>query len=121
MNGWIWPGAGARWPVTIGCMRWNLPSGVVVLFAAVADTVIGLSTSSRRHVRARRKLRSAAADGEATLRFFVLLPLTSACRLASAETVQVKYHGPVSPDSCACADVIEGSDVSRICHDAAER
>ena len=43
------------------------------------------------------------------------------CQAASAETVQVKYHGPVSLDSFACADVRENSDVSRVCYDEAER
>lgn len=40
---------------------------------------------------------------------------------AAAETVQVKYHGAVSLDSFACAEVNEHSDVSRICYDGAER
>lgn len=40
---------------------------------------------------------------------------------ATAETVQVKYHGPVSLDAFACTDVSENSDVSRICYDKAER
>ena len=55
------------------------------------------------------------------LRVATLLVLVLVCRIASAETVQVKYHGPVSLGSFACADVKEGSDVSRICYDAAER
>lgn len=55
------------------------------------------------------------------MRFFILILLVSACRLVSAETVQVKYHGTVSLDSFACADVKEGSDVNRICYDAPER
>jgi KTSC domain len=54
------------------------------------------------------------------LRFFVLLMLVLVFRIASAETVQVKYHGPVLLDAFACADVREGSDVSRICYDVAE-
>ena len=58
---------------------------------------------------------------ELTLRFVILLLLASVCRIAAAETVQVKYHGPVSLDSFACADVRESSDISRICYDAAER
>lgn len=40
---------------------------------------------------------------------------------AMAETVVVKYHGAVSLDAFACADVNENSDVSRICYDKAER
>ena len=55
------------------------------------------------------------------LKFLVSLFLISACTIASAETVQVKYHGPVSLDSFSCADVSEGSDVSRICYDKAVR
>lgn len=55
------------------------------------------------------------------MKFLILVLLVSGCRLASAETVQVKYHGPVSLDSFACADVNEGSDVARICYDAPER
>ena len=47
--------------------------------------------------------------------------LVSLCRTATAETVQVKYHRPVALDSFACTDVREGSDVSRICYDTAER
>ena len=39
----------------------------------------------------------------------------------AAETVQVKYHGPVSLDAFACADVKENSDVTRVCYDTAER
>lgn len=50
-----------------------------------------------------------------------LLVLALMCETASAETVQVKYHGPVSLDSFTCADVRENSDVSRVCYDAAER
>ena len=55
------------------------------------------------------------------MRLITLLALVLVCRSASAETVQVKYHGPVSLTSFACADVRESSDVSRICYDAAER
>jgi len=48
-----------------------------------------------------------------------LLPLVygSAC----AETMQVKYHGPVLLDAFACSDVNDSSDISRICYDGAER
>ncbi len=38
-----------------------------------------------------------------------------------AETVQVKYHGPVPLESFACEEIKENSDVSRICYDKAER
>ena len=55
------------------------------------------------------------------MRLVALLVLVLVCGIASAETVQVKYHGAVSLDSFACADVRESSDVSRICYDAAER
>lgn len=51
--------------------------------------------------------------------FFAVLVLMS--QAATAETVQVKYHGPVSLDAFACAAVNENSDVSRICYDKAER
>jgi hypothetical protein len=43
------------------------------------------------------------------------------CQLATAETVQIKYHGQVSLNDFACSDVKEGSDVSRICYDKSER
>jgi hypothetical protein len=33
-----------------------------------------------------------------------------------AETVELEYHGPVSLWAFVCADVCEGSDVSRICY-----
>lgn len=55
------------------------------------------------------------------MRFFTLAALVLACQTATAETVQVKYHGAVSLDAFACADVNENSDVSRICYDKAER
>ena len=61
------------------------------------------------------------ARWRSALRFVKLLLLVLACRLAAAETVQVKYHGPVALDSFACVVVRESSDVSRICYDAAER
>ena len=41
--------------------------------------------------------------------------------LAIAETVMVKYHGPVVLDAFACTDVAERSDVTRVCYDAAEQ
>jgi hypothetical protein len=55
------------------------------------------------------------------LKLVIFLLLAVAVRFASAETVQVKYHGPVSLDSFACAEIREASDVSRICYDATER
>ena len=55
------------------------------------------------------------------MRFVTILLLVLGSRLAAAETVQVNYHGPVSLDSFACADIKEGSDVSRICYDAEQR
>lgn len=55
------------------------------------------------------------------MRFLVLCALLWMCQVATAETVQVKYHGAVSLDAFACADVKEGSDVSRICYDKSER
>ncbi len=55
------------------------------------------------------------------LKFVALFALVCLCQVASAETVQVKYHGPVALDSFACVDVRESSDVTRVCHDAAER
>jgi hypothetical protein len=58
---------------------------------------------------------------EGTLKFIILSALVFACQVATAETVQVKYHGAVSLDSFACTAVSESSDVSRICYDKAER
>ena len=55
------------------------------------------------------------------LRSIIFSALVLICQVAAAETVQVKYHGVVSLDAFACADVKEGSDVSRICYDKAER
>jgi hypothetical protein len=55
------------------------------------------------------------------VRIFALGLLACALSSARAEAVDVKYHGRVSLDSFACTDVKEGSDVSRICYDAAER
>lgn len=51
----------------------------------------------------------------------ILSALLLAGQTASAETVQVKYNGPVSLDAFACSTVNEGSDVKRICYDKAER
>lgn len=55
------------------------------------------------------------------MKLLLLLLLVSACRIAGAETVQVKYHGPVPLDAFACVDVDERRDVSRICFDSSER
>lgn len=55
------------------------------------------------------------------MKILPFLLLTLVCTIVAAETVPVKYHGTVSLDTFACADVREGSDVSRICYDAAER
>lgn len=51
----------------------------------------------------------------------IILALVLTGQLAVAETVQVKYGGAVSLDSFACAEVNEGSDVTRICYDKGER
>lgn len=51
--------------------------------------------------------------------FALLLALS--VPLAAAETVVVKYHGPVVLDSFTCTDVAEKSDVTRVCYDAAEQ
>jgi len=58
---------------------------------------------------------------EDVLRFIAISALTLVCQFASAETVQVKYHGPVSLDLFECTEIRESSDVSRICYDKAER
>lgn len=55
------------------------------------------------------------------MRYISLSALLSICQVATAETVQVKYHGLVSLDAFACVDVKESSDVSRFCYDKAER
>ena len=55
------------------------------------------------------------------MRVLAFLLLSLGFGFATAESVQVKYHGAFSLDSFACADVKESSDVSRICYDAAER
>lgn len=55
------------------------------------------------------------------MKFFAFAALALLSHAATAETVQVKYHGPVSLDAFACSDVNENSDVSRICYDKAER
>jgi KTSC domain len=56
-----------------------------------------------------------------SMRLLVFLLPVLLCGTAAAETVEVKYHGPVLLDAFACADVRESSDVSRICYDAAAR
>ena len=55
------------------------------------------------------------------MRLAVVLLLALATQHAAAESVMVKYHGPVALDSFACSDVIENSDVTRVCYDATER
>ncbi|MCV0439296.1 MAG: KTSC domain-containing protein [Hydrogenophaga sp.] len=55
------------------------------------------------------------------MKFVIFAALFLMCQSATAETVQVKYHGGVSLDSFTCVDVNESSDVSRICYDRAER
>ena len=55
------------------------------------------------------------------MRLFMLTTLVLMSQIATAETVQVKYHGVVPLDSFACTEVRENSDVSRICYDKAER
>jgi hypothetical protein len=46
------------------------------------------------------------------LKSFILAALVLMSQVATAETVQVKYHGAVSLDSFACSDVNEGSVVT---------
>lgn len=58
---------------------------------------------------------------EADLRLIIFSVLALMCQAAKAETVQVKYHGPVPLAAFSCTDVRENSDVSRICYDRAER
>ncbi len=55
------------------------------------------------------------------MRFIAFTALALMCQMASAETVQVKYLGPVSLDAFTCTDVQENSDVARICYDKKER
>ncbi|MDM0015828.1 KTSC domain-containing protein [Variovorax sp. J22P168] len=55
------------------------------------------------------------------MRFIILFALVMLSQVATAETVQVKYHGGVALDAFACSDIKEGSDVSRVCYDKAER
>ena len=55
------------------------------------------------------------------MRLIIFSALALMWQFAMAETVQVKYGGVISLDAFACADVDEGSDVSRICYDKAER
>lgn len=60
-------------------------------------------------------------DTEVPLRFIILWMLALVCQVASAETVQVKYHGSVALDAFACVEVRESSDVQRFCYDKAAR
>lgn len=55
------------------------------------------------------------------MRFLIISALAFFSQIAAAETVQVKYHKAISLDSFACTEVRDGSDVSRICYDRAER
>ena len=55
------------------------------------------------------------------MRLLLILMLWVVSVAARAETVQVKYHGPVSLASFTCSEVSERSDVSRICYDSADR
>ena len=55
------------------------------------------------------------------MRFIVLSALALLCHTANAETVQVKYQGPVSLDAFTCTDVHGDSNVNRICYDQKER
>jgi hypothetical protein len=61
------------------------------------------------------------APSEVRLRSIMLSALVFVSQIATAETVQVKYHGAVSLETFACTDVAESSDVSRICFDKVER
>ncbi len=55
------------------------------------------------------------------MKFLFLSAFLLLGQAVSAETVQVKYLGPVSLDSFACSDVGDSSDVTRICYDSAEK
>ena len=55
------------------------------------------------------------------MRYIVLTALALMSQMASAETVQVKYLGPVSLDAFTCTDVHGDSNVNRICYDPKER
>lgn len=55
------------------------------------------------------------------VRYFIASALVLICQIATAESVQVKYHGAVALDSFVCTEVSENSDVSRVCYDRAER
>lgn len=55
------------------------------------------------------------------MRFIAFTALALMCQMASAETVQVKYLGPVSLDAFTCNDVQGDSNVHRICYDQKER
>lgn len=70
--------------------------------------------------RSRRQTEPSNYTG-GTLKPILFSALVLISQVATAETVQVKYHGVVSLDAFACAEVQEGSDVSRICYDKAER
>jgi len=50
---------------------------------------------------------------------FVLIVLLLGVGVANAETVKVKYRGPVSLDAFECPSLKESSFVNRICYDRA--
>lgn len=55
------------------------------------------------------------------MRYFILSALLVMSQAAKAETVQVKYLGPVPLDAFECVNINESSDVKRICYEKAER
>lgn len=73
------------------------------------------------HTQTSQQARSQQLHLEVTLKFIIWAALVLIGQVATAETVQVKYHGSVSLDAFACADVKESSDVSRVCYDRAQR
>lgn len=58
---------------------------------------------------------------ETMLKTLLLPALLVLSLTAAAETVSVKYHGTVVLDAFTCTEVRDGSDISRICYDSAER
>jgi len=55
------------------------------------------------------------------VRLIIFTALALACQFAKAETVQVKYLGPISLDAFTCTNVQGDSNVNRICYDQKER
>lgn len=55
------------------------------------------------------------------MRTAVALLLAMSSSIVTAETVNVKYHGPVVLDAFACTEVADTSDVTRVCYDSAEQ